>query len=140
MGITKEEMRKLQVLQNKSLRLISGLGYEVATKSLVKSCNSLSVHQLVVYHTACQIYKIRGSKYPKYHFNRLFSKMNLNSRYSRNEISRVEFELSLARSSFFYQAPQVWTSLPNYVKAAKNLSSFKKTCKKWIRNNVTVKV
>ena len=140
MGITKEEMRKLQVLQNKTLRLISGLGYDASTKSLVESCNTLSVHQLVVYHTACQTYKIRGTKYPVYHYDRLFSKINHKSRNSRNEISRIEFKLSLARSSFFYQAPQVWNSLPGYVKSAKSLGIFKKKCKKWIKNNVTVKV
>ena len=140
MGITKEEMRRLQVLQNKTLHLISGLGYDTSTKSLVETCNSLSVHQLVVYHTACQTYKIRGSKYPEYHYNRLFSNINHKSRHSRNEISRVDFNLSLARGSFFYQAPQVWNSLPGYVKSAKSLSIFKKKCKKWIKNNVTVKV
>ena len=144
MSITKEEMRKLQVLQNKSLRLISGLGYEASTKLLLTSCNALSVHQLVVYHTACQTYKIKQSKYPTYHYERLFRnpsfKDSLNTRYTKNEIKRIDFKLSVARSSYFYQAPQVWSSLPKYVKSAKTIDAFKKKCKKWVIKNVSIKV
>ena len=71
-NLTKEEIRKLQVLQNKTLRLISGMEYGTPTSSLLKATNMLSVHQLVAYHTACLIFKIKQSKLPSYHYNRLF--------------------------------------------------------------------
>ena len=124
-------MRILQVLQNKALRLISKLGYEASTKELLEKCCELSVHQLVFYHTACQVYKIYQNRLPEYHFLRLFqndpkSFRNKKTRYAKKGISRVDFNLSLARSSFFYQAPQVWNALPKYVKSAKNIKAFKK--------------
>ena len=57
-SITKHEMRKLQVMQNKVMRLMTGLDYNSSTVNLLKSSNQLSVHQLVAYHTLCQTHKI----------------------------------------------------------------------------------
>ena len=144
MAITKNEMIKLQVLQNKSLRLISRMGYSTSTKELLEKCNTLSVHQLVVYHTATQIFKIQNTKQPIYHYNRLFlnneNDVNQNNtRFQDININRVDFDLSLARSSFFYQGPQVWSSLPNNIRMANSLPSFKIMCKQWIRQNIAIK-
>ena len=71
-SLTKSELYKLQVLQNKTLRLISGMDYDTPVSTLLKVCNELSVHQLIAYHTACQVYKIHTTKEPVYHYNRLF--------------------------------------------------------------------
>ena len=56
-SISKEEMRKLQVCQNRILRLICGLDYSTLTQTLLDETKQLSVHQLVAFHSACQIYK-----------------------------------------------------------------------------------
>ena len=98
-AISKKAMVKLQVLQNKALRLLSGLEYGTPTETPLKHCNELSVHQLVAYHTACQVYKIRTSKLPKYHHNRLFLDENnpttgLNTRTASSDTKRVEYKLS----------------------------------------------
>ena len=37
--ISKKAMKKLQVLQNKALRLLSGLDYSTPTETLLKHCN-----------------------------------------------------------------------------------------------------
>ena len=71
-SITEEAMRKLQVCQNKCLRLITGHDYNTSTKTLLKDSKQLSVHQLVAYHSVCQVYSIYRSKLPTYHYNRLF--------------------------------------------------------------------
>ena len=57
MAIAKEDMKKLQVLQNKTLRLITGHDYTTSTATLLETTKMMSVHQLVAYHTACQIFK-----------------------------------------------------------------------------------
>ena len=54
-SISKEAMRKLQVCQNKCLRMITGSDYTASTKDLLKSSNQLSVHQLVAFFSACQV-------------------------------------------------------------------------------------
>ena len=50
-AFTKEDMRKLQVLQNKVLRLKCGLGYEARTTELVAKTGDLLVHQLCACNT-----------------------------------------------------------------------------------------
>ena len=63
MIISKYQMQKLQILQNKTLRLIFSLDYETPTKVLLESCNQLGVHQIVAYQTACHVLKIKNFIY-----------------------------------------------------------------------------
>ena len=143
-NLNKEELRKLQVLQNKILRLISGMDYDTPVPTLLKVCNELSVHQLIAYHTVCQVYKIQRTKEPMYHYNRLFGdqseKQNRTKiRGSEMSAKQIEFDLSLARGSFFYQGSRIWNLLPHNIKISKNLRKFKINCKKWIQNNISIK-
>ena len=127
-SISKETMRKLQVCQNKVMRLLSGKDFETSTSDLLAVCNELSVHQLVAYHSACQVYKVSRSKLPVYHYKRLFKEDGTEN--------KVNFKLSLGKSNFFYQSNQIWRNLPLETRNAKNISLFKKGCKKWIQSNI----
>ena len=134
-------MRKLQVCQNKCLRLITGLDYNTSTKTLLDESKELSVHQLVAYHSICQVYRIQKSKLPAYHYKRLFKfhpnrENNTRTRGTEKPNKIVDFELSLARGSFFYQS--IWDLLPNDIKEAKTIQKFKRKCKGWIKGNITV--
>ena len=79
-----------------------------------------------------------------YHFNRLFGRNSTdphpNTR-TANDFStkRIDFKLSMARSSFFYQSSRLWAALPDQVKSARNKAVFKKKCKEWVKMNVLVK-
>ena len=61
-------MIKLQVLQNAVLRLQTGLGWYTPTELLVKKSSQLSVHQLVAYHSALQVFKCQKTSQPEYMF------------------------------------------------------------------------
>ena len=43
-SITKEDVRKLQVLQNKCLRMVTNSDYKTPTSELIMKTNCLSVH------------------------------------------------------------------------------------------------
>ena len=79
-----------------------------------------------------------------YHYSRLFGKDSTdthpNTR-TTNDCStkRIEFKLSMARSSLFYQSSRLWAALPDQVKSSRSKSVFKKKCKDWVKLNVTVK-
>ena len=137
-SITKQEMRKLQVIQNKAMRLMTGLDYNASTKSLLKSSNQLSVHQLVAYHTLCQVHKIKMSKLPAYHYERLFRKTE--EKYPiRHKDKKVNYNLSLGRSHFFYQASTIYGLLPNRLKNIPKNALFKTECKKWVSLNIPIR-
>ena len=83
------------------------------------------------YHSACQVYKVSRSKLPDYHYQRLFK--------DDGTEKKVDFKLSLGKSNFFYQSNQIWRNLPLETRNSKNISLFKQSCKKWIRNNVSIR-
>ena len=138
---TKEDMRKLQVLQNKAVRLHMSMPRDTPTSTLLTQSRELSVHQLVAYHSALQVYKVYTTRQPTYHFNRFFGSnpQDLNTRSIANQESRIEFKLSLSRSSFFYESSGVWSAIPWTIKTARNLETFKRAMKQWIKNNISVK-
>ena len=131
-SITKKEINRLQSIQNKTLRLINGADRSTPTHQLLRSTAYLSVHQLGAYHTLLQVNKIRMSKKPKYHFDRLFGSSDFPQ-------ARVDFKLCLCRGSFFYQGSKLWSALPTSMKNLSDPESFKKKCKQWIKTNIKIK-
>ena len=75
-SLKKEDVRKLQVLQNKCLRIITHSDYKTPTKVLLEKTKSLSVHQQIAHLSLSQVYNVHKTKLPAYHFNRLFVNPN----------------------------------------------------------------
>ena len=142
-SITKEDMRKLQVLQNKCMRMLSNMDRDTPTATLLHRTKLLSVHQMVAQHTAVQVYNVFRNKLPVYHHQRLFPDVNearnLGTRSMSNSSTRVDFNVSLGRSSFFYRGSRIWSALPPVIKTAPTLQSFKSRCKRWTMANITIR-
>ena len=141
-SLTKDDVRKLQVLQNKCLRIITNSDYRTPTLSLLQKTNTLSVHQMMAHLSLSQVFSIYKSKLPNYHYSRLFvnTQGELRSRTTTDySVNRIEFKLSLARTNFFYQSSRLWSALPEGIKSARNKSLFKKMSKSWVKSNIRVK-
>lgn len=137
-SMNKVDMKRLQVLQNKTMRLETNLNHRTPTQELLIRTGKLSVHQMIAYTTAVQVYNVSRNKEPKYHYNRLFTGVeDFQTRGGAEK--RVDFSLSLGRGSFFYQGSQIWGTLPGNVKDSRNVAIFKKLCKTWIKANIKVK-
>ena len=72
-SITMKDMKRLQVLQNKTMRLETNLDFQTPTSDLLKQTGKLSVHQMVAYSTSVQMYNISRTYEPSYHYERLFT-------------------------------------------------------------------
>ena len=140
-SLTKEDLRRLQVLQNKCLRMMTNSDYKTPTQTLLQRTNMLSVHQLTAMLRLSQVYSIHQTGLPSYHYKRLFDyEEQPNTRFSSClPAKRTDFGLSLARGSFFYQAPRLWRALPHQVKNSRNKLEFKRKCRRWIKENIPVK-
>ena len=57
-SITKEDVRKLQVLQNKCLRMVTNSDYKTPTSELTVKANCLSVHQQMAHLSLSQVFSI----------------------------------------------------------------------------------
>ena len=139
-SISKRDMRKLQVLQNKTMRMETKSDHYTPTVELLQKTRKLSVHQMVAQSIAVQVYNTSKSQQPKYHHDRLFSRNQDNLNPTRTAAEpRLESKLSLGRGGFFYQGSRIWTALPHHIKNARNVETFKKNCKKWVRSSIAVK-
>ena len=137
LSITKKDMKRLQTIQNKVLRLETRSDRSIPTSTLLRKSRSLSVHQLGAYHTATQVLKIKLSQKPAYHYERLFGQPHVRS--TENSATRVNFKLSTCRGSFFYQASRIWAILPGHMRTIQKPEQFKKMCKAWVINNIKEK-
>ena len=132
--VTKEDVRKLQVLQNKCMRIMTDSDYQTPTRTLLAKTNLLSVHQQMAHLSLCQVFNIQKTKLPSYHFSRLFTDEETGIR-----PNRIEYKSSLARSHFFYQSSRLWDALPDNIASSDTKQNFKKMCKKWIKSNIMEK-
>ena len=120
-------------LQNKALRMLTKSDRSVSTARLMKISRSLSVHQLGAYHMVLQVFKTYHTSKPAYHHQRFFGVRQYQSVRSQLNIeSCINFNLSTARSSFFYQASKLWNAIPVVIKESSSLNQFKTRCKPWI--------
>ena len=139
---TKSDMNKLQTLQNKIMRLKTGLGYDCSTKELTEKTGDLSVHQLSAYATLTSAHKIIITKQPEYLSSKLKlrTKDELPSLPERHENSLfIRANLTLVRSGFFYRSAALFNQLPLPLRSCNDVNVFKSSVKKWVKLNVPVK-
>ena len=65
-SFTMKDNNNIQVLQNKLNRLLLNADYTTPTSELLDQTGSLSVHQMIAYHTAITTHKIIKSGKPSY--------------------------------------------------------------------------
>ena len=141
-SLTKEDNKKLQILQNKVIRLYTGLPYETPSVELLKASGQLSVQQLTAYHSILQVYKTLKTKQPAYIYDRLLPRgpnENLEIRNSRsvsNNLIRIDGDLAIYRNAFSYRASRLWNAVPLYIRQKESLGAFKANVKGWIKQNV----
>ena len=141
-SFTKEDNRRLQVLQNKVLRLRTRIDYNIPTDTLVKSSGELSVQQLTAYHTLTTVYKAVRMEKPVYHHEKLKPKLpnrlGVFPHRQANKIT-VQGELRLTQGGMMYRGAKLWNLLDQDLKNETSLPQFKRKVKKWISEKIPVK-
>ena len=141
-GFTLEDSRRLQVLQNKVCRMKTGLGYDKSTKELLAASRDMSIHQLTAYHTLVMVKKIKTNRKPEYLDRRLpfitFEEDAVRPRRQQNKIY-VQQTLNISRAGFIYRGSLLWNQLPDQLRCASNLGTFKTKVRIWVEQNVAIK-
>ena len=139
----KEDCQKLQVLQNKVLKLQTGLPNDCPTIELMKETGSFSVHQLMAFHTLVQVHKIVINQKPKYLAEKLKLKTSENNGkifpHKHSNKINVNCELSLSRAAFVHRGAQIFNSLPLPLRSCKNSDLFKKEATAWVKTHISIK-
>lgn len=144
-AFTKEDNRKFQVLQNKVLRLKTGLGRDVSTAELTKASGDLSIQQLTAYHTIMTVFKTLKNEKPNYIYEKFqvcypnFLHGVFPQRHKNKILLEKNYAKSISRGGFIYRGTQLYNNLPASLRKETKISIFKKELKKWIKSEINVK-
>ena len=70
-GMTADDCNKLQVIQNSLNRLLTGARKGTPTKDLLERTGTMSIMQMVAYHTLTMVHKVIQTGKPEYIANKL---------------------------------------------------------------------
>ena len=79
-SFTRDDNRRIQVLQNTRMKLITGAPRTTSTTALLQMSNTLSVQQLVAFHTLNMVNKVINTSKPSYLASRLNIKKSTDGR------------------------------------------------------------
>jgi hypothetical protein len=143
---TREDNRRLQVLQNQVSRLlitkVPGHDYyykqNLSTADLLHQCGELSIHQLGAQRTLVMLKITLLSGKPKY----LAERLNLTpSQGTRNNtmVEPLHTPLNIRRNGFLYRGIKLLNKLPENIRETLKIGIFKKQVKAWVKENIPVK-
>ena len=129
-GCNQAELNQLQVQQNRAAQVVLNYPPRNTRNLMFDKLGWMSVLQLISYHTLITVYKIRHSREPEYLANML-AKQNY-----RGKIIIKNSKLSPYRNSFVFRGAELWNKLPENLRTAGKISSFKKGLRVWVQANV----
>ena len=133
-------LARLQVLQNKAARAVTGKSWFTSTRRLLEECKWLSVRQLVFYQTVMGVQKIVMSGKPD-HLSKKFSNDHpYRTRQAAGGGLRFgenfDGKSDLSHTSFCYRGTVDYNRIPVYIRRAKTMQTFKYKLKQWISTNI----
>ena len=129
-GCDVQDVKDLQVFQNKAARIVSHSPLRERRERMYDNLGWLTVKQLILYHTLLTVYRTRNSQEPEY----LASILSRDNPYGKIIITNTN--LSLYRKSFAYRGVINWNLLPTHVRQISAIGAFKKELKNWIKREV----
>ena len=146
---TKEDNRKLQVLQNKVARLMlvkkssesfsrDKQFYNMSTKELLVKSGDLSIQQLGAFQTIMMTKKIILNGKPEYLADRLQWVGNRGTR-SGSILPEKKTTLGLKKEGFVHRGIQLYNMLPEELKCEEKILKFKAKTKNWVKLKIAVK-
>ena len=131
MGTPGYNISKLQHIQNAAARVVYGKRFVFHITPYLKEVHWLKVTERITYKIACIMYKCVNGTAPKYlqelvlknHNRTLRSSSQLKLPISKNNLSFIH------KSSFSSMGLRTWNSLPQYLRCAENLETFKRLLK-----------
>ena len=123
---------KLQRLQNRAARVITGLPYTIRSKEIRKQLGWYSLAEMRNQQKAIMMYKIVNGLAPSYMADMFSSQYGSQVHNLRN--STLNFEIpnartELYRNSFAFTGEKIWNELPGDLKNVSSLNAFKKKIK-----------
>ena len=141
-SLSKFNLHKLQCIQNSAARIVSNTSRYTSITPVLKKLHWLPVEQRIVFKTVTLVYKYLHTGFPRYFSPHLSSySSSYSTRRSQsggNFLVIPKFCPSVHKSvkqfgnSFAFDAPTVWNTLPDVIRASPSLASFRKQLKTYL--------
>ena len=119
---------KLQILQNRAARVITGADYRIPISELLSKLGWSSLKEKRNKQKALMMFKIMNGMTPPYLqdiFTRNIGRSVYNLRISRRDLALPAVKTDYYRNSFAYTGAKVWNALPEEMKYEKSMRAFK---------------
>ena len=119
---------KLQILQNRAARVITGADYRIHISELLSKLGWSSLREKRNKQKALMMFKIMNGMTPPYLqdiFTRNIGRSVYNLRISRRDLALPAVKTDYYRNSFAYTGAKVWNALPEEMKYEKSMKAFK---------------
>ena len=141
-GLSVSNLRKLQCIQNSLARIVCRATCLSHITPLRKTLHWLPIRHRCIFKTALLVYKYLHTNCPKYFSPFLkVRQCAYNTRLSQSDgiiLHVPQYQPSIYKStkqfglSFAYDAPKIWNELPDDVRSATSIASFRKKLKAYL--------
>ena len=143
-SLSKSDLGKLQCIQNSAARIVTNTSRYTSITPALKKLHWLPVEHRCVFKTATLVYKFLKTGFSRYFAPFLHQQKSLyNSKRSQNASSFLavrKFQPSVHKSSkqfgysFEFDAPTLWNAIPNDIRTAPSLGTFRNRLKTYLYN------
>ena len=137
-GISKSDLRPLEIVQNYAARLVLKRGRFASSKPLLKELHWLPIISRVDYKVLLITYKARENLAPEYITSLLSPANSLNCLRSADDESLLHIDFTYSRRmgdrAFSVYAPKMWNALPKDIRESTSLNTFKSKLKTYLFN------
>ena len=130
-GTSKDNIARLQCVQNSLARVVLRAPWKTPSKPLLKELHWLPVQQRVTYKTSLLVYKTLQNKKPAYLHSLLTPYEPARCLRSKEHslLTKRHFNTAAASRAFRHSAPDTWNRLTLNTRCAASLGTFKKLLK-----------
>ena len=139
-SFTMKDNQKLQVLQNKLNRLLTGTENHTPTAELLSLTDSMSVHQMIAYQTLVTTHKIVNSGKPTYIAQKMKTRVpSMKLRGRLGSIQQAGCSLSITKEGFIYRGANLFNKISENLRNESEIKKFKSGAKTWVLKNIPIK-
>ena len=137
---SKTKLDHIFLLQKKAVRICTNSPYLMHTNPLFYELKILKVYDINILHTALFMFRYTKELLPPIFSNLFVYNRNVHSYPTRtsNNIHLNNPKILIAHKSLRHHGPDIWNTLPNFIKQSTYLNRFKRIMKKMLINTDTL--
>ena len=127
---------RLQLLQNKGMRLILKKSRRTNIKLMLNQLKWMSVNQRLIYNSMIFVFKLKNGIVPEY-LKRANSTVRESQPYNlrgADKFRLMKMGRSVSQSMVMYKGLQLFNDLPDYIRLVQNMNKFKRLIREYVLN------